>query len=64
MPHSKSIADGVFELRIRGVQVVRIFYAFHESAAVLLCGFIKKTDKTPKKELLTAMKRKMVLDAK
>jgi phage-related protein len=55
MPHSKNVAKGLFELRTRGRQEVRIFYAFHKGQAYLLQGFIKKSQKTPKKELETAM---------
>jgi len=51
MPHSKNIATGIFELRIRGKQEVRIFYCFHRNTIFLLQGFIKKSQKTPKKEL-------------
>lgn len=51
MPHSKKISSNIFELRTRGHQETRIFYCFHNGAAYLLHGFIKKTQKTPKKEL-------------
>ncbi len=43
MPHSKSIGKGIFELRIRGVQEVRLLYCFHNGDAVLLHGFVKKS---------------------
>ena len=64
MPQSKALAGGIFELRIRGIQEVRIFYAFHKRTAVLLYGYIKKTEKTPVREIRTAMKRKTLLDAR
>ena len=51
LPHSKKIDNNLFELRIRGVLEVRIFYTFHRSVIVLLCGFVKKTQKIPKKHL-------------
>lgn len=57
MPHAKKICDGVFELRIRGNQEVRIFYTFHRSNIIVLHGFVKKTQKLPKKELEIALKR-------
>jgi phage-related protein len=57
MPHSKKIADDIFELRIRGRQEIRIFYVFNKDAIVLLHGFVKKTDKIPRKELEVAIKR-------
>ena len=57
MPHSKKVADKLFELRIRGGQEIRIFYAFHKDAACLLHGFVKKQQKMPRKELNTAISR-------
>ena len=63
MPHSKKVGRGIFELRIRGVQEVRIFYAFHNSAAVLLHGYTKKTDRIPAKELAIANRKKSELDS-
>jgi len=51
MPHSKHLTDGLLELRIRGKREIRIFYCFNKNKAVLLHAFIKKTQKTPEKEL-------------
>ena len=51
MPHSKHLDDGLLELRIRGKREVRIFYTFRHHTAILLHAFIKKTQKTPSKEL-------------
>ena len=58
MPHSKLIDAGLFELRIRGKREVRIFYCFSKNKAILLHAFIKKTQKTPVKELSKAMTAK------
>lgn len=55
LPHSKNIAPHLFELRIRGIQEVRIIYAFHGSEAILLHGFLKSTARLPKKELALAI---------
>lgn len=55
MPHSKKVAKGLFELRVRGKQEVRIFYTFDHSVVYLLHGFIKKSPKTPSKELRAAI---------
>ena len=57
LPHSKSMGNKIFELRIRGQQEVRIFYVFHKMTAVLLHGYIKKTQQTPKKELKYALRK-------
>ncbi len=58
MPHAKLMGGGLIELRVRGKQEVRIFYAFAIGKRIyLLHGFIKKTQTTPKKELDIARKR-------
>ncbi|MDO8559404.1 MAG: type II toxin-antitoxin system RelE/ParE family toxin [bacterium] len=62
MPHSKKVADRLFELRIRGSQEVRIFYTFNEKSIVLLCGFVKKSDKIPRKEINIAINKLRLLD--
>lgn len=54
MPHSRHMADGLLELRVRGVREVRIFYCFHAGSAILLTACIKKTQKTVDKELRKA----------
>jgi hypothetical protein len=51
MPHSKHIKMHLFELRVHGRQEIRIFYMFSKSQAILLYGYVKKSQKTPKKEL-------------
>lgn len=62
MPHSKCIAPGLFELRIRGVQEVRLFYVFRNNEAIILHGFIKKKGTLPLKELWLVLKRKKIFD--
>lgn len=57
MPYSKSLGDSLFELRAKGQQEIRIFYTFHQNQAVLLHGFNKKTQKTPKRELEAAFNK-------
>jgi len=51
MPHSRHMDDGLLELHIRGKREIRIFYCFHKNKVVLLHACIKKTQKTPEKEL-------------
>ena len=51
MPYSKSLGNALFELRCSGQQEIRIIYTFHTGQAILLHGFIKKTQKTPAKEI-------------
>lgn len=51
---------GLYELRIKlGSDASRIFYfTYHKDTFVLLNGFLKKTNKTPKAELEKAKKYK------
>jgi len=56
-PHSKKIFKNIFELRTHGEQKVRIFYTFYKNTIFLLHGFIKKSPKTPKKELKTVLQK-------
>jgi len=60
-PHIKKIEKNIFELRVRGKQEVRLFYTWHKNIVVFLHGFIKKTQKIPKKELNTVRKKIRVL---
>ncbi|HBK34983.1 hypothetical protein A2239_01395 [Candidatus Uhrbacteria bacterium RIFOXYA2_FULL_40_9] len=63
MPHSKKVLDGLFELRIRGVQEVRFLYMFQKDKIIIvLSGFIKKTNKIPSKQLNLAKRRKNEVD--
>jgi len=57
MPHTKKVCAGIFELRVRGKQEIRLMYAFHASKIVLLHGFVKKSQKIPQKELKLAQQK-------
>ena len=63
MPHSKSIGGRLFELRIRGKQEIRLIYAFSKSRAIILHGFVKKSQRIPQKELIIAQQKLLSLDA-
>jgi phage-related protein len=58
-PHVKKITGtDLWELRILGTNNIRIFYvAFVSKTFVLLHGFLKKKQKTDKKEIKTALER-------
>lgn len=56
MPFSRPLGEGLFELRIFGRTQVRLFYIFKEGVAILLHGFIKKTQQIPRKEIEYARK--------
>ena len=57
LPHSKKLMKDIFELRIQGNPAVRLLYAFRDTGAIILHGFIKKTQKTPGKELEIAIRK-------
>lgn len=59
-PYSKSIGDGILELRVKqGTDITRVLYFFVVGGkAVLTNGFVKKTKKTPPGEKTLAKKYK------
>ena len=59
-PYSKSLGQGIFELRIRFADdIIRILYFFVAGSKIILTnGFIKKGDKTPRGKLALAKKYK------
>jgi len=59
MPHSRSLGDGLFELRPRSAEGIgRVFYCFMvQKRIVILRAFVKKTEETPERELKLARKR-------
>ena len=62
MPHGKKVADGLFELRVRGTQDIRFLYTFHGRRIVILHGFVKKSDRIPQREMEMALQKKKRLD--
>lgn len=58
-PHTKAMGDGLFELRLMGAEgIARVMYCtLSGRRIVMLHGFVKKTQKTPRAELDTAMRR-------
>lgn len=59
LPHTKAMGGGLFELRLKGGEgIARIFYCSRFGRRiVMLHHFIKKTQKTPARELLIARTR-------
>ena len=61
MPLCRSMKGqkGLWEIRINlvGGRIARVFFCAHEGNMILLHGFIKKTRKTPDKEIAIAVKR-------
>ena len=58
-PHTKSLKNGLFEIRMKGKEgIARAFYCtIKRNKIYILHVFVKKTQKTPSKELKTAQKR-------
>jgi phage-related protein len=63
MPHSRSLGEGLFELRPRGREGIgRALYCFLVGKRVsVVHAFIKKTEQTPEQDLKIARKRVKVL---
>jgi phage-related protein len=59
MPHTRAMGDGLFEVRAKaGEGIGRAFYCtMVGKRIVILHGFVKKTDKTPTKDLKIARDR-------
>lgn len=59
MPHTRAMGDGIFELRLKATEgIARVMYCTIVGRnIVMLHQFIKKTDKTPPRELETARRR-------
>lgn len=64
MPTCGSMGNGLFEVRtnLPSARIARVLFCIYENRMVLLHGFIKKTQKTPKRELELALKRKRKLE--
>ncbi|WP_413649227.1 type II toxin-antitoxin system RelE/ParE family toxin [Pantoea sp. B65] len=58
-PHTSAFGNGLFELRVKGNEGIgRVFFcAVVGKRIVMLHSFIKKTPKTPRKELSIAEAR-------
>jgi phage-related protein len=56
-PYIKKLQDKLYELRISGKPAIRIFYTISKDEYYLLHAFKKKSQKTPTKELKTALDR-------
>lgn len=65
-PHTKYLKNGIFELRISIKEsYVRIFYFYDKEKIIILThGFMKKTKKTPVKEIKRALKYRQIYQNK
>jgi phage-related protein len=65
-PHTIPFGDGLFELRLKGAEgIARVFFCTVVGRRiVMLHSFVKKSQKTPLRELIVARKRmKEIKDA-
>ena len=53
LPHSAELQDGIFELRVQETgNIYRVLYFFYIGKRIILThGFVKKTQKTPHREI-------------
>lgn len=64
MPTCRAMGRGLYEVRstLPSAKISRVLFCIHNNEMVLLNGFIKKSQKTPKTELDLALKRKDKLE--
>ena len=63
MPYTRAMGDGLFEIRVHGREgIARIFYcSLIGRKIVMLHGIVKKTEKTPARDLDIAKYRMKVI---
>ena len=66
MPYTKPLNNGLFEIRAKGVEGIgRSIYCYQKGEVIIILhSFIKKEQKTPKKDLELAIKRKKEIETK
>ena len=59
-PYSEHLDDGIFELRCKqGSNITRVLYFFYVGKKIIATnGFVKKTQKTPPREIKLAKERR------
>ena len=59
-PHAKYIGDGIFELRFRGQEghIRALYFFFQQDKAIFTNGFIKKSNRIPKRQRNLAIERR------
>ncbi|HVS36263.1 MAG TPA: type II toxin-antitoxin system RelE/ParE family toxin [Gemmataceae bacterium] len=59
MPHTRAMGKGLFELRMKGKEgIARVFFCNRPNRRILMLhAFVKKSAKTPRKELQVARRR-------
>lgn len=66
MPTCRAMKKGLFEVRsdLPDKKIARVLFCIYEEKMILLHGLIKKSQKTPKKDLALALERKSRLEAR
>lgn len=66
MPACRSMGKGLYEVRsnLPSSKIAQILFCIYGQDMVLLHGFVKKTQKTPKQDLDLALDRKTNLETK
>lgn len=64
MPTCRALGKGLYEVRsnLSDGTIARVLFCIHQENMLLLHGFIKKTQKTPKQDLDLALNRKHNLE--
>lgn len=59
MPYCRSLGGGLWEVRssLSGGRIARIVFGIWDDEMILLHGFMKKTQKTPRTEIELALRR-------
>ena len=59
MPHTRAMGHGLFELRLKAAEgIARVLYCtVVERRIIMLHQYVKKSEKTPRRELEIALKR-------
>ena len=62
LPHAKYIGDEIFELRFRGQEghIRVLYFFFHQDKAIFTNGFIKKSNRVPKRQKALALERRRI----
>ena len=65
MPVCKPLGKGLYEVRTELLQgrIARTLFFISEDRMILLHGFVKKTKKTPKRDIELALRRKALWEA-
>lgn len=63
-PYTDAFGDGIFEVRAKGAEGIgRSFFCYASGRKIIILhSFVKKTQKTPHKEIEIALKRKKEIE--